>query len=444
MPKDFLRFYKTDDRCISDGMNYPGIPVFFDRHGVVEGISDYMIHLRRTEGHPASTVETYAYQLQKYFKHLRTTLTEDGELDWRNVTDQTLIGWRDRLMKIEGLRDSTVNSYLNTVFMFYHWAEEFGQVKNCVAIHDYEASADKIYQIAAVRDRKGKWSWPYLPKVKDKPDRNTPTPEQLEAVHVNAFELSLTGQRDSLILSFYEDMGLRESEVLSLKVDDIPSWDEIHSALEEDRIFFLTILGKGSKTRHVPALPELMRRAREYIEGDRAKAVSSARKRNLAYRPPKALVVSKTLGNKLNRQYLSKRLSELLKSAGIEGVSGHRVRATFIETQVEASDGYDQTGRPLPAEQVLWKVGEKVGHSSAESTRPYLNKVRSRSFATASDQILDSAGKLKDINRQLAEKGGALAKVNKLKLAADALSRGKTTEASNLLAQLLRQLNNEG
>lgn len=443
MAHDFLRFYKTDDRCKSGGVEYAGIPVFFDRNGVIESLTDYMIYLRRNEGHPASTVETYAFRLQKFFKYLRTVETEERCLEWYEISDQTLISWRDSLIKIDGLLNSTVNGYLNTVFLFYQWAEEFGRVKNCVAIYEHHGNEDKLYQIAANRDRKGRWYWPYLPKVRDKPDRNTPTPEQLEVVHINAFEQSQTGQRDSLILSLYEDMGLRVSEVLNLKVSDIPSWDEIELALEEGRSFVLKIVGKGRKTRHVPALPELMRRAREYIEEDRAREVSSARRRNPAYRPPQDLMISQTSGDKLNRQYLSKRLSDLLKSAGIQDVSGHRVRATFIETQVEASDGYDQTGRPLPAEQVLWKVGQKVGHSSPESTRPYLNKVRSRQYVTAEAQILDSAGKLKDINRRLAQQGSVLNKIEKLASAADALKKGNTHEASDLLAHLLDQLRND-
>lgn len=436
MSNAFLRFAKTDDGCMVDGVSYPGIPVFFTEQGIVEGASDYMIYKLRTDGRPASTVETYAYHLQKYLKYLRSI----DNLDWKEVTDQTLIGWRDKMLKTEGLLDSTVNNYLCTVFEFYYWAEETGRVKNCVAVHDQNGTDDRVYQIAATRCGKGRWVWSYLPKVKNKPDRNTPTPSQLELVHVNAFDLSETGQRDSLILSFYEDVGLRMAEALGLKVNDIPTWDEIDEAFQKDRPFSVEILGKGRKKRHVPILPELMQRAREYIEGDRTVAVSSARKRNPAYRPPLGIFLSQSTGNELNKQYLSRKLSKLLKASGIEDVSGHRVRATFIETQVEASDGYDQSGRPLPAEQVLWKVGEKVGHSSAESSRPYLNKVRSRTYASIGDQILDKTGKLNDLQRRLAEKSASLKKVEALADVAEALQKGKTVEASNLLAELLDKL----
>lgn len=439
LSKGFLRFATTDHSCMIDGAPYPGIPIFFTEHGVLEVVSDYMIYRMRTEGNPPSTIETYAYHLQKYLKHLK-----GNGVDWKDATDQTLIGWRDKMLKIECLKDSTVNNYICTVFDFYYWAEETRRVKNCVAIYDQYFADDRVYQIAATRTGKGSWTWPYLPKVKHRPDRNTPTPHQLELVHINAFNHSETGQRDSLILSFYEDVGLRKSEALGLTVSDIPSWDEIDDAIDEDRPFSVEILGKGGKKRHVPVLPELMQRAREYIEGDRADAVSCAKKRNPAYRPPTDLFLSQSTGKKLNKQYLSRRLSQLLRESGIKDASAHRVRATFIETQVEASDGYDQSGRPLPAEQVMWKVGEKVGHSSAESIRPYLNKVRARAYATVGDQILDKTGKLNDIQRRLAEKASALRNFDDLALVAAALKNGSNAEASNLLAELLGKLTHEG
>lgn len=439
MSKGFLRFAKTDDDCRIDGIPYPGIPVFFTEQGIVESASDYMIYKRCAEGNPPSTIETYAYQLQKYLKHLR-----GNDLDWKEVTDQTLIGWRDKMIKIEGLLDSTAYNCLYTVFDFYFWAEENRRVKNCVAVYDQDSADGRVYQISATRTGKGSWVWSYLPKVKHKPDRNTPTPNQLELVHINAFDLSETGQRDSLILSFYEDVGLREFEALGLTVNNIPSWDEIDEAFEKDHPFSVEILGKGGKKRHVPVLPELMQRAREYIEGDRADAVSGARKRNPAYRPPMALFLSQSTGNELNKQYLSRRLSDLLKASGIQDASGHRVRATFMETQAEAIDGYDQSGRPLPAEQLLWKLAEKSGQSHPDSARPYLNKVRARAFATKGDQILDKTERLNNLQRRLAEKSASLKKVEDLAVVAEALRNGRTDEAIKQLAELLDKLTFEG
>ena len=72
-------------------------------------------------------------------------------------------------------------------------------------------------------------------------------------------------------------------EALSITVKDIPSWDEIEEYIGFDKPFILTILGKRNRVRHVPVLPELMSRAREYIEGQRRVAIKSAKSRNSTF-----------------------------------------------------------------------------------------------------------------------------------------------------------------
>lgn len=434
-----IYFIKTDERCVIGNISYPGIPVFLKYgHGFLEDITGYMIYLSREKRHPSTTVQTYAFQIQKYLKFLESIGQE-----WKEATDQTLLNYRDFMFDYDGIVDKTISSNINTVFGLYVWAEEKGIIRNCVAIYGDKGSIDKAYRISASKKAKSGWTWRYMPSVKHRADRSTPTPRQLEEVHVRAFEDSETGQRDSLILSFYEDVGLRKSELLNLTVNDIPGWEDIEKAMEESRAFTVKILGKGSKIRYVEVLPELMRRTREYIEEDRAQVISAARRRNPAYRPPECLLLSYTNGHAINSNYLSARISELLKSAGIQDASGHRVRATYIETQVEAYDGHDTNGNPLPAELVLWKVGEKVGHNSPLSTRSYLNKVRSRSFTSAGDQILDKTNKLNDLTRKIAEKSGALKSLEVLSEVASAIREGDNEAALASLMRLVEKIDNE-
>ena len=123
-------------------------------------------------------------------------------------------------------------------------------------------------------------------------------------------------------MSFYEDACLRRKEALGITVDDIPGWEEIDEAIDSDMIFALKVIGKGNYVRHVRVLPELMQRAREYIEGDRASSVREAAKRDRAYRPPRDLFLGQPTGRPLSEQYVSRHLSGLMKSAGIENASG--------------------------------------------------------------------------------------------------------------------------
>ena len=366
----------TDARCVVRGHPYPGIPIFFDADGVIEPFSDYMVHVVRERRRPATTARTYAAYLQKLLKHLASI----GVL-WTDVTDAMLIAWRDSLLDCQHLQPGTVAAYLSAAFSFYRWAEESGRVRYVVNLY---AGRDRVhpprdvrsYQISAKRSRRGDLYWPNLPKNPGGAVRHTPSPDEIERVHIKVFEAQ-TGERDSLLLSLYEDCYLRRSEALSLTVRDIPFWEDIESKLMAEEVFTLSVRGKGSKVRRVIVLPELMALAREHIEGERARVVARAKGRNESYVDPGALFLSQTTGRVLTKDYVSARLSKVIRAAGVENASGHRFRASGLMALIAAYDGFDESGKFLPAEQVLWAAAERAGHKHWRTLEPYLRIVRS-------------------------------------------------------------------
>ena len=396
-------FIKTDSRCEINGISYADIPIFFDGNGVIWPLSDYMIWLVYHCRKPASTVETYAYYLQKFLKHIN-----EQEINWSDVTDRDLIRWRDQMIDIESLRPSTVFAYLLKVFHFYQWAEVSGILKYAVATYDecndQSCSChDRIYQISAVqKGRNNYYTWPYLPKINQQANRHTPVNDEIEKLHVAAFNSS-TGQRDSLLLSFYEKLCLRRMEALSITVKDIPSWDEIDEFMVSDQVFTLTILGKRNRVRHIPVLPELMARAREYIEEQRRVAIKSAKSRISTFKPPDELFLSATTALPLTKVYVSRHISELMKSIDIKRASGHRLRASGLTALAEAYDGFDETGRPFSAEQVLWKVADHAGHANPVSLRPYLNIARSPKHSSTVEKGIRDNTRLHLLQRENAE-----------------------------------------
>ena len=206
--------------------------------------------------------------------------------------------------------------------------------------------------------------------------RHTPSHEEIEQVHIKVFETK-TGERDSLLLSFYEDCYLRRSEALSLTVRDIPSWDEIESKSMAGEAFTLSVRGKGGRVRPVIVLPELMALAREHIEGDRARVVARAKRRNARYVDPGALFLSWTTGAVLTKDHVSARISKAILDAGVENASGHRLRASGLLALVAAHDGFDDSGKPLSVADVLWKAAERAGHKHWRTLEPYLRISRS-------------------------------------------------------------------
>jgi len=422
-------FYQlTNGECVIPGdfkdSSHPGIPVFFNKSGVIEVVTDYFIYKSITDTDVNSSVVTYADQTQKFLRFLEH-YSSDKPLAWNKVMDRHLIQWRNMMIE-EGKASSYIRACLETVFKLYEWAERNKRIRNHVAIYN----DDKVYPISAKQGKTKAWSWPYYPRVIS-PHKNTPTNDQLEKLHVETMEASnVVGLRDSLLLSMYERTA-RRSEALQIKVSDIPDWDELEEYLCENKIIYIPVIGKRGKKRDLLFLPETMEIVREYIEGDRANVVKAAKKRSPSYREPECLFISHTSGLPLNKQYVSRRISNLMKQSGIENASGHRVRAKGLTDVVSAYDGFDERGNPYAAEDVLIRGAEHAGHSNPASLRPYLALSRSAGLASKLNNIeLARTNEIK-LNMQKKE----LANFEKLAPLVNAVNKGRGVK--NELLKLL-------
>ena len=323
MTKSYLCpfFVVTDRRCVIDGAAYPGIPIFFCETGVHEPVSEYFFWLGCECRRPPSTLKTYAHPILKFLKHIR-----DKGIEWQAVTDHVLIGWREWMLWYEGLHAAIVANYLETVFEFFRWAEETKRVRFMVPLYDETDPDGKLtYRISAKRGPRNKLSWAFLLKGSRSLVRHIPTNPEIQQIHVEAFRGS-TGQRDTLLLSMFEELGLRNAEALRLTVNDIPSWEVVDDAMFWKTPVTFPVLGRWATVQHIPAPPELMLRTREYIDESRADAVRNAQRRNAAYRAPNDLFLGSTTGQPLTKEYISKHISRLMQRAGVCGASGRDIR----------------------------------------------------------------------------------------------------------------------
>lgn len=442
MRKKWICLSKTNDACVIDGVRYPGIPVFFSAEGVIEPLSGYMIKLVQRDKTPVSTAETYAFQLQKFWKWISDL---ERSIAWDKVDDNLLIAYRDSGLgsraKKSMPQSSTVKAALEVIFQFYVWAEASGRLNNHVAI--YSERGDRTFRISAVPNRRGRgnlWSWPHLRTLKKKAGhRPTPTDIELECLHDYIYRESKQAGRDSMIARFYEEGALRVSELRGILTTQVPTWSEIEKALAENITFDLKVKGKGDRERHIPILPELMQAAREYCDGERKAVVESNKKRNLAYTDPKALVLSTKTGQAMTRQALSHRLIHLMRGAGMKKLSGHRIRARALSNIVEAEDLVDETGRSMPIEQILMKAQGRAGHLSPEALRPYLNDVR-KTKATGGDDVLMRKSRLRTIEIRLHQYESMLKNVQGLATVAQQVHNGALKKAIAALAEYLETL----
>ncbi|NVK25876.1 MAG: hypothetical protein HWE10_13185 [Gammaproteobacteria bacterium] len=411
-------FYKTtDEDCIIRGTftksSYSGVPVFFDANGVIEAVSNYLIFKAVKDTDQITSVTTYADQLQTFLKFI----DEKGKgLSWQNVTDGHLVEFRDAKIT-SGNKDSYVAGVLRTVFDFYLWAERNKVIRHHVAIYD----DDKEYAISAEKT-KTSWKWPHMPSSTSKA-KPTPTNDDLELLHAVTIEESdVVGTRDSLIFTIYE-RSARRMEALQIKVSDVPDWDEIEKYQAENKLFYVEVTGKRKIDRDLEFLPETMELIREYIENERSEAVSAAKKRNKFYKEPDELFLASTTGNPLNKQYISRRLSGLMKKAGVSG-TGHRVRAKGLTDIVAAFDGFDDRGQPKSAQDVLIRAAEKAGHSNPQSLRHYLALSRSEGLAAKMNNI----ELLRDLEVKVQTRKKQLKEIDKANDLFDAITNDKNVE----------------
>jgi integrase/recombinase XerD len=153
-------------------------------------------------------------------------------------------------------------------------------------------------------------------------------------------------QRDGTMVELVYATGLRVSEVVSLKVNQLN--------LEAG---YLKVLGKGNKERVVPIGTYARQRVIDYLQ--------QARPRLLARRLSPYLFVTRS-GGTLSRQGFWLRLRRLVLQAGVRGtVSPHTLRHAFATHLVEG-------GADLRAVQMM------LGHADISTTQIYTHVARDR------------------------------------------------------------------
>ncbi len=154
------------------------------------------------------------------------------------------------------------------------------------------------------------------------------------------------GQTTMFILTLLIGSGIRASELCGLRVADTPF------VLNADQ---LRVMGKGSKLRPVPILPELSEYIAWYIRNVRRHYVRRPMKKRDWTQP---LILTET-GRAYDRKLLWKRINRIGKRAGLEKMAGvHRCRHSY------GTHGY-RSGIDIVSLQRI------LGHVSVSTTQIY-------------------------------------------------------------------------
>ena len=183
------------------------------------------------------------------------------------------------------------------------------------------------------------------PRVRQDPAYNVLTEDELQRM-LNAARAD--NYRDYVLLAVMAGCGLREAEVVGLKLSDFQD-------LDNDTVM-LRVLGKGDKIRNVPISPDLWRLVQRYV-------LLSGRSLNSHTDARKPLLTSRVGKDKpLTTRSVQNIVKKYVRAAGItKPISPHSIRHTV---------GTNMAVNEAP----LLVIQQFLGHSDPKTTMRYIRR----------------------------------------------------------------------
>jgi integrase/recombinase XerD len=275
-------------------------------------INDFLTHIRVEKDYSPNTLAAYSNDLSQFAQYLEET--SPGTKDWSQVNKQTIANYILHLKDLE-YTSATVARKVAAIKSFFHF------LAASKAIGD-----DPTATLNSPKVRKR------LPRTlaRDEVERLLVQPAQDE---------SPRGLRDAALLELLAATGMRVSEAVSLKLDDV--------SLENATV---RVLGKAGKSRTIPIPGRAVEALQRYLERGRP---------SFARVPDQHAVFLNPRGTQLTRQGLWLIIKRYVEQAGItSGVTPHTLRHSFAAHMLEG--GAD-----------LRDVQERLGHSNISTTQIY-------------------------------------------------------------------------
>lgn len=282
-------------------------------------MEEYLHYLKIERGLSDNTIQSYHRDLNQYFLFLE----ENKITSWDDI-DRYLV-----LDFLESLRNSqkssaTIIRMVSTLRKFHQFLRQERMTDNDPMQHvDTPKKAQKLPKTLSIKE---------VESIIEAPDTST-----------------ILGIRDRAILELMYATGLRVSELISLKLDDL------HLSLG-----LLQTLGKGDKERIIPLGDVAIKWIEIYLEQARAELLYKSKKEKTS------ILFLNYKGEGFSRQGIWKNLKVYVVQAGIEKeVTPHTLRHSFATHLLE--NGAD-----------LRVVQELLGHADISTTQIYTHISKKR------------------------------------------------------------------
>jgi integrase/recombinase XerC len=273
-------------------------------------IAAFIDHLKFEKRYSRHTVRGYEDDLDQFFHFLEI---EFGGMAIREIKSTLIRSWLASLRN-NGLASKSINRKISVLKSFFKY-----QLRTGVIDHT-----------------------PLLNIVLPKNKKRLPVFVEQKDIHALfsqfEFENDWKGQTDKLLLLIFYNTGIRLSELINLRENQVDF---------ESRT--IKVLGKGNKERIIPTSPLLSQTIKEYLDG----------KEKNVRNPDKVFLLVSTNGKKLYPKYVYLAVKKYLGAVTtLDKKSPHVLRHTFATHLT--NNGAD-----------LNSVKELLGHSSLAATQIY-------------------------------------------------------------------------
>ncbi len=272
-------------------------------------LDSFLSYLAVEKGLSENTLESYGRDLRKFIRFMEETGTGSaGEIRYSHILDY-LAQFKDR-----GFNSTTIVRSIVSIRQFFKYL-----------LMEKLIEEDPAARISTPRMKKG------LPGVI--------TLDEVESLLAAPDESTPEGLRDAAMLETLYATGIRVSELIGLKQNDV-----------NFELGFVVVYGKGSKERIVPMGDKARNKLLEYLGTSRPAMLKS--------REAKALFVTR-LGKGMTRQGFWKIIKHHTLKAGIaKKISPHTLRHSFATHLLER-------GADLRTIQLM------LGHADISTTQIY-------------------------------------------------------------------------
>ncbi|MCA1054712.1 site-specific tyrosine recombinase XerD [Rossellomorea aquimaris] len=283
-----------------------------------DDIKDYMHFLIVEKGLAKNTIESYQRDLRNYSMYLKNVekITSLNEVSRVNIVQ--FLGH----LKGQGKSSKTVARHVASIRSFHQFL-----------LREKSTDQDPTVHIETPKTERK------LPKIL--------SIEEVEALLEAPEESTPLGMRDKAMLEILYATGIRVSELIALKMEDV------HLTMG-----FVRCIGKGNKERIIPIGNTAMKVLEKYMEDARLKLRSKKHKDDHLF--------LNHHGKGLTRQGFWKNLKALAQKANIEkDLTPHTLRHSFATHLLE--NGAD-----------LRAVQEMLGHADISTTQIYTHVTKTR------------------------------------------------------------------